>query len=631
MRSLLRIIKILITFLCWVTMILFPLEYTDHKTHAATKDEILDAHVRIDVEWNNYNPGNGNISQTGFFFVEVKGTIIRMPDIDPFFYAPKNLVANYNYQDRGVYVRPSGRCPELYSEQKGSGAVHILHTDEVEDPTKDGQLSVMAGPGWEQSLLLLKELQSKGRTSARQKPIDKELKTDVYQFVLTVPMATTLKQQSTPCSRYETIPFPTGVALNPYLYLPKWGMYGSYSWTSNDLDTGLQIRNYPGQTQFGPQKGEGNVKYRVSWSFGKIKPMIQIFRITDEGREDITDSETDILVGQKVKIEAVAVPYGDTGKGRWDIPSPVIADFKAYLEEGKMLPLDDGKKMKPTVEFFFTDGDFAGKPVTLTYTTYVDNKEVKGKTTFKVYEPSVSIEVHTSPSVNIHVLGMKTGGKPSCRLYLGDVARGVSGIKIKSKIRLPALFADLQHSHWLEYIQLIKEDILEYHDADYWHTGTDKWLLDTHYPYLGLVAEGEIEVDDLPGSDLGELTRELHQYQTFKTFLMFRPSKKAGGNSVWVPLKVVEWDWKASAISKNQGPGNRNSNPPQPSDFNLVAPRPPSHKIYNWTEPPKYTPESYPQWTANVAEKTPEGNSKWRSKLRDWPQRLSDWNQGHAR
>jgi hypothetical protein len=95
MRGILRIIKILITFLCLVAMILFPLEYRDHKTHAATKDEILDAHVRIDVEWNNYNPGKGNISQTGFFFVEVKGTIIRMPDIDPFFYAPKNLVANY--------------------------------------------------------------------------------------------------------------------------------------------------------------------------------------------------------------------------------------------------------------------------------------------------------------------------------------------------------------------------------------------------------------------------------------------------------------------------------------------------------------------------------------------------------
>ena len=68
-------------------------------------------------------------------------------------------------------------------------------------------------------------------------------------------------------------------------------MAGSYSWTSKELDTGLQIRDYTGQTQFGPQKGEGNVKYRVSWNFGKIKPMIQIFRITDEGREDITDCE----------------------------------------------------------------------------------------------------------------------------------------------------------------------------------------------------------------------------------------------------------------------------------------------------------------------------------------------------
>ena len=130
----------------------------------------------------------------------------------------------------------------------------------------------------------------------------------------------------------------------------------------------------------------------------------------------------------------MAVPYGDTGKGSWNIPSPVIADFKAYLEEGKMLPLDDGKKMKPTVEFFFTDGDFAGKPVTLTYTTYVDNKEVKGKTTFKVYEPSVSIEVHTSPSVNIHVLGMKTGANHPVVFISEMWPEGYRALKSKAKL-----------------------------------------------------------------------------------------------------------------------------------------------------------------------------------------------------
>jgi hypothetical protein len=266
-----RIINTLITFLCLVAIILFPLKYTDHETHAATKDEILDTYVRIDVEWKNYNPGNSNISQTGSFFVEVMGTIIRTPDRDSFSYSPKNLVANYNYSDRSVYVRPPGRCPELYSEQKGSGAVRILDTDEVEDPTKDGVLTVTAASGWEQSLSLLKELKGKGRTPGLQKPIDKELKTDIYTFVLTVPMATTLTEQSTPCSRYKTSPWPTGVGLNAYMNLTKWGMYGSYSWTSNTLDTGLQIRDYPNQTQFEPRKGEGNVKYRVSWNFGKVK------------------------------------------------------------------------------------------------------------------------------------------------------------------------------------------------------------------------------------------------------------------------------------------------------------------------------------------------------------------------
>ena len=599
MRSLLRIIKILITFLCWVAMILFLLEYRDHKTHAATKDEILDAHVRIDVEWNNYNPGNSNISQTGFFFVEVKGTIIRMPDIDPFFYAPKNLVANYNYQDRGVYVRPSGRCPELYSEQKGSGAVRILDTDEVEDPTKDGQLSVMAGPGWEQSLLLLKELQSKGRTSARQKPIDKELKTDVYQFVLTVPMATTLKQQSTPCSRYETIPFPTGVALNPYLYLHKWGMYGSYSWTSNDLDTGLQIRNYPGQTQFGPQKGEGNVKYRVSWSFGKIKPMIQIFRITDEGREEITDAKTDILVGQKVKIEAVVVPYGDTGKGRWDIPSPVITGFKAYSEKGEVWLLKDKEKEK--VEFFFTDGDFAGKPVKVTYTAYIDNKKVEGKTTFKVFEPDVKWgknDVRQSPSVTIG----RWAKDDQTRLYLGELmdyhkVAGRPGMEIYSKVTLPKEFSD--QPHFLQYVQLVCEDILEYKNGVYYHTGSrdcpgsSEWVLDTHYPYDGKVAEKELDLNDTPGSPLGKLTEEVHQFQAFKTFLMFRPSKKpTDPNSVWVPLKVVEWGWKAKAIRmKNYGSSN------EPGDFQLSGIHLLSPKKSDWSGPP----ETYPTWENNVS------------------------------
>lgn len=592
--------------------------YTDPETSAATKDEILDSHVRIDVEWNNYNTGNGNISQTGSFFVEVRGTIIRVPDNDPFFYAPKNLVANYNYQDRSVYVGHSGRCPELYSEQKGSGTVRILNTDEVGDPTKEGVFELKAGLGWEQPLSTQKELQGKGRTPARRKPVTKEPNADVYTFVLTVPMGTTLTEQSNPCSRYEASPRPEGVALASYMNLRKQGMYGSYSWTSNTLDTGLQIRNYPNQTQFEPQKGEGNVKYRVSWSLGKVKPLVQIFRVTDEGREDITDTKTDILVGQKVKLEAVIVPYGGPGKGKWGIPSPVIADFKAYAEKGEVALLED--KEKERVEFFFVNGDFTGKSVQVKYTTSVDNQTIDGKTTFRVFEPLAQMEVQASPSAEINVLTDKEKGTTSCRLYLGKVGQGISGIKITSKVYLPDPFLD--QGHFLEYIQLIKEDILEYHNAIYWHYGSDTWLLDTHYPYLGLVAEGELEMDDLPGSDLGLLHKELHQYQQFQTFLMFRP-KPHNANSAWVPLKLMEWDWSASAIRNKVYSFGK---PVQPSDFNLINPRPASPKKKGWEGPP----ETYPQWIHNVTDKDESGNSKWRHRVYgDWPQRVSGWRKSH--
>jgi hypothetical protein len=594
------------------------LEYRDHRTYAATKDEILDAHVRIDVEWNNYNPEKSNISQTGFFFVELRGTIIRMSDIDPFYYAPKNLVANYNYQDRAIFVHPFDNCPELYSEQKGSGPVRILYVDEAEDPTKDGHLTIQAAPGYEQSLSILRDSQSKGRGSARQKPIDKELKTDIYLLMLVVPMATTLREQSDPCSRYKTTPRPEGVALSAYVNLAKWGMYGSYSWTSSKLDMGLQIRNYPGQIQFEPNGGEGNVKYRVSWSFGKIKPMIQIFRITNEGREDITDSETDILIGQKVKVEAVAVPYGDTEKGNWNIPSPVIADFKADLEEGEMLPLDDSKKLKPAVEFFFTDGSFTGKPVILTYTAYVDNKEVKGKTIFKVYEPDVKWgknDVRESPSVTIG----RWAKEDQTRLYLGEITdyrkvAGHPGMEIYSKVTFPKEFSD--QPHFLQYVQLICEDIFEYKNGVYYQTGpsdcpgSSEWVLDTHYPYDGKVAEKELDLNDTPGSSLGLLTQELHQFQAFKTFLMFRPSKKATDpNSVWVPLKVAEWGWKAKAIRiRNYGSSN------EPGDFRLSGIHLFPPKKLDWSGPP----ETYPTWKNNVSKLkacSPLPESTWERSL----------------
>jgi hypothetical protein len=293
----------------------------------------------------------------------------------------------------------------------------------------------------------------------------------------------------------------------------------------------------------------------------------------------------------------------------------VIKGFQATPEKGEVLPFKDNKGQR--VEFFFIDGDPSGRDEKISYTASVDGSKIEGKTTFKVWEPSVQMKIQASPAVSIDILTDKAKGTTACRLYLGKVGQGISGIKIKSTVRLPDPFSGQGHS--LEYIQLIKEDILEYHDADHWHYGSDKWLLDTHYPYLGLVAEDEIEMDDLPGSDLGKLHKELHQYQQFQTFLMFRP-KPQDANSVWVPLKLVEWDWSASAIRNKDYSLDK---PVQPSDFNLVGPRPASPSQSNWAGPP----EAYPQWTENVTDK----RSKDSVSDKDWQQRVSGWNKAHPK
>jgi hypothetical protein len=360
----------------------------------------------------------------------------------------------------------------------------------------------------------------------------------------------------------------------------------------------------------------------VNWVFGKVKPEIQIYYITDADIEprDITNiiEPKNILVGKKVKLEARVIPAADPGQeGTWNIPTnSVIKRFKDTPEKGEVIVFEDKDKKAKHVEFFFVDGDPSGKEEKISYTATVGGKKIEGKTTFKVWEPAVQMDVQASPAVSIDVLTDKKKGTTSCRLYLGKVGQGISGIKINSKVRLPDQFSD--QGHFLEYIQLIKEDILEYHDANYWHYGSNDWLLDTHYPYLGLVAEGEIEMDDLPGSDLGKLHKELHQYQTFQTFLMFRP-KPHDENSTWVPLKLVEWDWSGSAIRTKDYSLDK---PVQPSDFSLVGPRPASPKKKDWKPP-----DAYPQWTENVTEK----KSKNSVSDKDWQQRVSDWSKAHPK
>jgi hypothetical protein len=434
--------------------------------------------------------------------------------------------------------------------------------------------------------------------------LSKEPSSDNYMFMLApVNMKITKKvRKKCPQYEYDEQDNKRVFALRvPFVELKQGKMSGSYSWHAKKVPykkLGMEVTNVRGNITYDPKKEQGDVEYKVNWVFGKVKPEIQIYYITDADIEprDITNisEPKNILVGKKVKLEARVIPAADPGQeGTWEIPKDrVIKAFNATPEKGEVIPFKDNKTKQ--VEFFFIDGSPSGKEEKISYTATVDGKKIEGKTTFKVWEPSVNIQTNASSAVTIGYWQQEG----NTRLYLGDLSdykslAGMPGMYIKSTAQMPAPFSDV--GHFLEYIQLIQEDITELTaSGNACYTGTDgKWFLDTHYPYKGLVSEGEITMDDTPGSDLGQSTKELNQSQTFKTFLMFRP-KPQDANSTWVPLKLVEWKWKASAVRVRDW--DRGSYKVQPGEFKLVKPETPKPVTTDWQGPPS----QYPQWDQNV-------------------------------
>jgi hypothetical protein len=214
---------------------------------------------------------------------------------------------------------------------------------------------------------------------------------------------------------------------------------------------------------------------------------------------------------------------------------------------------------------------------------------VKGETIITVFKPNV-ITKEKIPSKEFTVGPFED----VCRLYLGKLKiikppKGKPGILISHEIKMPVQFSS--QPHLLQYVQRIKEEQLEYHDADYFQKDNKEWCLDTHCPYKKMIpTPHKVEMNDSPGYDLGLAIKEVHIRDQFETYLMFLPSSNPKGkNSVWVPLKVVEWGWGA-AVKRTV---DWRENPP--CDKNTFK------FLYGYyTNPTEKDCKKHPEWSCNV-------------------------------
>ena len=564
---------------------------------AADFKEKIPIKVQINIDWTH----KGRRTHTkGNFVVNMKGSADLVKKKSDFLkYQPSDMHAICKYKEEETMMDPKHKCfGKVINRIEGAGAVSFPAEYKG---ISEGQFIMSVHLGQ-----LGKIAASRYTGQMDQESFDKECKDcrdDNYEWMMIAPLKATFQQL---CDQPYTKEGMVKASLIVFKELKPEGMHGFYKWDSDGEGhhTGpINIVDFHNTRKLGPPEGEG-AHYRVSWVFGEVKPVVQIW--CEE--KNITDQKSkDVLVGQKVKLEAIVKPQGmNLDKGRWDIKGDIISGWEANENYGLVDLFEDHDKKE--IKFCWVDGKFTGSPMKVKYSGKANGKTVEGKTTINVFKPMIK-KIKVEPSKHVSV-GYTL--KPPCQLFLGKYPANVTpGIIITSEIKMPVLPEDkgVERPHLLQYVQRIKEEILLHFNQDFFRQANDDWRCDERYPYGGeeLRAPYKLEMNDTPGSDIGDLTKELHLHDEFETYLMFIPSANPKDNEcAWVPLNVVRWGW-AGAIENLKFSAHK-----PPCDTNTyrflykVNPKP---KKQNWS--------IHPVWLNNIKDNRREkfgvnGEKKWK-------------------
>ncbi len=543
----------------------------------ASPDEEMHATITIKMDWDKQFD---RTHETGSASVRVTGKIKLAEEDGEFLqYAPEGLNATYDFKFERVMTDPSDQCAgQTILEETGSGG-----------GTPEFDFQAMLG-----SIGSMHNLQYQA-TSGGAFDVGKMMNMgtrggfDAYTFMLVLPggVKTTAKR-TCPGSEKQSVPR-TMVFQMRCKELTAQAPSGSYQWSSNvDWSSGqtppmeVFVGSCDGTEFFGPQKGGGEVNYSVAWDFGDPKPIVQIHF----EEENVTDDEVDVMIGRKVKLKAKALPEGlSINNASWEIDRDlIVAGYTSKKSGARVVAFAEDAFNQTELEFFYKKGSFGGLESKIKFTGKIDNTEAEAETTMKVFQPEIGsseIKPYSSAQVGLHADG-------NCHLYLGSVATNRDGMEIQQDIVMP--WFD-EEQHLLQYVQLIREDLLEYRSESYIRQANDEWCLDTNYPANNRPpTPTQARFLDSPGPPvLPGATKEVHVHDQFETYLMFKPSSNPEDpDAIWVPIEVQRWDWAAGvqcSASQSFPPCDATTCPP----------------IYTSTPDP--TPEPWPhhpEWSCNV-------------------------------
>jgi hypothetical protein len=542
----------------------------------ASPDEEMHANITVTMSWDKQFD---RTHETGSATLRVTGKIKLANEESEFLqYEPQNLTATYDFEFTRVMTDPGDEC---FGKK-------ILHETGSGGGTPQLDFQAMLGSMGQMHLIQYQATSGGGFDVGRMMSMGMGGGDgfDAYTFMLVAPgVVKTTERRMCPGSETRTIPR-TAVFQMRCKELTSRAPSGSYKWASDvDWSPGqtppmeVFVGSCDGTDFFGPAKGGGDVSYSVSWDFGEPKPIVKILWEDD----DITDEEADVLIGRKVRLKAKPLPEGlSISNVNWEVDRDlVMAGYTSNSGNAAVVPFSKDAFNQPELEVFFRKGSLEGLEAKVKVSGKVDGSDVEAETTIKVFQPEIgSSDIRPYGSVT---LGPHADGE--CHLYLGSVSANRDGMDIEQAIVMPWVDED---QHLLQYVQRIKEDLLEYRGESFIQQKNDEWCLDTYYPANQRPpTPREARFLDSPGPPvLPRSTKEIHVHDQFETYLMFKPSSNPEDpDAIWVPIEVQRWDWAAGAecdTSQSSPPCAWGTCSPLYTIVPIPAPEPwPDHPVWS--------------------------------------------------
>jgi hypothetical protein len=256
----------------------------------------------------------------------------------------------------------------------------------------------------------------------------------------------------------------------------------------------------------------------------------------------VTNLSTNTIVGKKINLTAkvTGAKKSHISSYNWSVAGSVVANYITSPNAGTVVPFNGS--IAPTANFYWVNGSFAGENRSVSLTVVVFGVERSVAATFKVYRPTAVIVAEVGVVDVVYKcderIMLTLGCSPNVAGQPGP------GMILRRTVVMPSGFNG--GLSWLNLIRsTYRTKIFREPQNGYAGLRFQGFGLDRGFPWVNLFADGSFH--DAPGvfldggpADYASAFAE----DDFYAYLMFKPS---GADSIWVPLRGVNWLWRGRA------------------------------------------------------------------------------------